>query len=116
MAGEDSWKYERIASELRARIRRGEYAPGSRLPSKSELKSHYAVSDGPVNEALKVLRTEGLIKTRQGKGAFVSDPLPEVALSEYETVMGRIDEIGEEVRRLTERLTEVEKLIPPERR
>ena len=100
MAGDDSWKYERIAADLRARIRSGEYPPGSRLPSKNELKARHAVSDGPVNEALKVLRAERLIETRQGSGAFVSDPLPEVALSEYETVMGRIDALTEEVRQL----------------
>lgn len=100
MAGEDSWKYERIAGDLRARIRSGEYAPGSRLPSKSQLTSEYEVSDGPVNEALKVLRTEGLVETRQGSGSFVCDPLPEVAQSEYETVMGRIDKLSEEVRQL----------------
>jgi len=100
MAGDDSWKYERIAGDLRARIRSGEYAPGSRLPSKNELKARHGVSDGPVNEALKVLRGEGLIETRQGSGAFVCDPLPEVALSEYETVMGRIDALSDEVRQL----------------
>lgn len=100
MAGEDSWKYERIAGELRAGIRSGKYAPGSRLPSKSELTARHGVSEGPVNEALRVLRGEGLIETRQGKGAFVSDPLPEVALSEYETVMGRIDSLADEVRQL----------------
>jgi GntR family transcriptional regulator len=100
MAGEDSWKYERIAGDLRGGIRSGKYAPGSRLPSKSKLAARYDVSDGPVNEALKVLRGEGLIETRQGSGIFVCDPLPEVALSEYETVMGRIDGLAEEVRQL----------------
>lgn len=100
MAGEDSWKYERIADELRARIRGGEYAPGSRLPSKSEMKQQHDVSDGPVNEALRVLRAEGLVETRQGSGIFVCDPLPEKALSEFEVVMGRVDGLAEEVRRL----------------
>ena len=100
MADDDSWKYERIAGDLRARIRSGEYAPGSRLPSKNELKARHGVSDGPVNEAFKILRNEGLVETRQGKGAFVCDPLPEVALSEHEIVMGRIDELAEEVRQL----------------
>jgi DNA-binding GntR family transcriptional regulator len=107
VAGEDSWKYERIAGDLRARIRSGEYAPGSRLPSKSELKAAHGVSDGPVNEAVKVLRGEGLVESRQGSGLFVCDPLPEVALSEYETVMGRIDGLAEEVRRLRGEVTEL---------
>jgi GntR family transcriptional regulator len=100
MADADSWKYERIADDLRARIRSGEYAPGSKLPSKSKLKIQHGVSDGPVNEALKVLSAEGLIEARQGSGVFVCNPLPEVAASEHEIVMGRIDAIAEEVRRL----------------
>lgn len=100
MADEDSWKYERIAEDLRARIRSGMHAPGSRLPSKSKLRMEYGVSDGPVNEALRVLRSEGLIEARQGSGIFVSDPLPEVVLSEYEAVMRRIDGLTEEVRQL----------------
>lgn len=97
---DDSWKYERIADDLRERIRGGEYAPGSRLPSKGDLKLRHGVSDGPVNEALRALRAEGLIETRQGSGSFVCDPLPEAAQSEYELLTNRIDQIWEELRRL----------------
>jgi DNA-binding GntR family transcriptional regulator len=107
MAGEDSWKYERIAGELRAGIRGGKYAPGSRLPSKSELRAMHEASDGPVNEAISVLRSEGLVETRQGSGIFVCDPLPEEARSEYEAVMARVDAIAEEVRRLREQVAEL---------
>jgi DNA-binding GntR family transcriptional regulator len=107
MAGEDPWKYERIAEDLRARIRGGEYAPGSRLPSKGDLKARHGVSDGPVNEALRVLRGEGLIETRQGSGIFVCDPLPEKALSEYEVVMDRIDQLSGEVRQLREQVADL---------
>lgn len=109
VAGEDPWKYERIADDLRARIRSGEYPPGSRLPSKSELKLQHGVSDGPVNEALKVLRGEGLIGSRQGSGIFVCDPLPEKARSEYEAVVGRLDELGEEVRQLREEVADLKR-------
>jgi GntR family transcriptional regulator len=100
MAGDDSWKYERIAGDLRAQIRGGKYAPGSKLPTTGELKDQYEVSDGPVNEALRVLRGEGLLETRQGSGIFVCDPLPEKALSEFEIVMERVDGLAEEVRQL----------------
>lgn len=101
MADDDPWKYERIAGDLRARIRSGEYAPGAKLPSKRELKLEHKVrSEGPVNQALRILQGEGLIETHQGQGAFVCNPLPEVALSEYETVMRRIDALTDEVRQL----------------
>jgi DNA-binding GntR family transcriptional regulator len=100
MAGEDSWKYERIADELRTGIRGGKYAPGSRLPSKSELKAAHGTSDGPVNEAIRILRDEGLVETRQGSGTFVCDPVPAEAQSEYEALMSRVDAIAEELRQL----------------
>ena len=100
MAAAEPWKYERIAAELRARIRSGEYPPGARLPSKSALKARHGVSDAPVVEALRVLRGEGLTEARQGSGVFVRDPLPDAPVSEYETLMGRVDALTDEVRRL----------------
>lgn len=102
MAGEAPWKYERIAGELRARIRSGEYPPGSRLPSKSTLKTSYGVSDAPVNKALAVLAGEGLIETRQGSGIFACDPLPEAAASDYEILTRRVDALSERVDALAE--------------
>lgn len=104
MADEDSWKYARILDDLRARIREGVYAPGSQLPSRSELKAEYAVSDGPVIQALKVLHGEGLVEGKQGSGTFVCDPLPEQARSEYELIMARIDGLADEVRQLREQV------------
>jgi GntR family transcriptional regulator len=100
MAVEELAKYQRIAGELRDLIRSGGYAPGARLPSKAELIGHYEVAQRTVDEALRVLREEGLVYSVQGVGTFVSDPLPEVARSEYETVMQRIDGLTEEVRQL----------------
>lgn len=109
MAAEDSWKYERIAGDLRTRIRSGFYAPGSKLPSKTGLKVEYGVSDGPVNKALDVLRDEGLIETRQGSGTFVPEQLPEQARTEYEVMMDRIDGIAEEVRQLRGEVAELKR-------
>lgn len=102
MAGEAPPKYRQIAEALRARIASGEYAPGSRVPSKSALMQAHGVSLNTVNDALKLLIAEGLIRTVQGSGTFVSDPLPgpPEPSPEYRAVMGRIDEISEEVRQL----------------
>lgn len=79
MAAEDQWKYKQIAGELRDGIRSGKYPPGSRLPSLAELISSHKTSHGPVSEAIKMLRAEGLVITMQGSGTFVADPLPEEA-------------------------------------
>jgi GntR family transcriptional regulator len=63
--------YQRIADDLREQIRSGKLQPGDKLPSKRELKDIYGTSAQPVDAALFMLRTEGLIEGRQGKGTFV---------------------------------------------
>jgi GntR family transcriptional regulator len=111
VAAEEPAKYQQIAGELRARIRSGEFEPGARLPSKTALMEKHHVALGTVNDALKVLRDEGLLYTERGRGTFVSDPLPEEAQSELEAVLNRIDELAGEVRLLNERMDVVEREV-----
>src|SRR5215469_7080428 len=69
--------YAQLADTLRADIRGGRYAPGSQLPSYEALMRQHGVSVTVVRSAVRELKTEGLVFTHQGKGAFVRDPLPE---------------------------------------
>lgn len=69
--------YLQVADELRADIRDGKLPPGSQLPSYEALMEQYGVSITVVRNAVRELRTESLVRTHQGKGVFVSDPLPE---------------------------------------
>lgn len=66
--------YERIAADLREKIRSGELAPGDRLPTRQELAAGYGVSLQPVVRALMELEFEGLVEGQQGKGVFVVGP------------------------------------------
>lgn len=67
--------YETIAADLRRRIRTGELAPGSRLPGEDDLGATYGAARGTVRQALGLLRSEGLVRTFQGrKGSVVLDP------------------------------------------
>jgi DNA-binding FadR family transcriptional regulator len=59
----------RLAEEIRA----GRLAPGARLPTEQELMREAGVSRTVVREAVAALRAEGLVVTRQGVGAFVTD-------------------------------------------
>jgi GntR family transcriptional regulator, transcriptional repressor for pyruvate dehydrogenase complex len=62
---------ERIAAEIAS----GRLAPGDRLPAEHELMAAMGVSRSVVREAVAALRSDGLVVTRQGAGAFVaSDP------------------------------------------
>lgn len=60
-----------IASQLRAAILTRKLAPGDRLPSQPELANRYGVARETVKRALEILRSERLVVTRQGSGAFV---------------------------------------------
>jgi GntR family transcriptional regulator len=63
--------YKRIADDLRRQILSGDLAPGSVLPSETELVRQYGSSRGPVRQAISLLRSEGLIDSHQGRGVFV---------------------------------------------
>jgi GntR family transcriptional regulator len=63
--------YQRIADDLRTQILSGDLVPGSVLPSETELVRRYGSSRGPVRQAISLLRSEGLIDSRQGRGVFV---------------------------------------------
>ena len=70
----ESAPFRRIAADLRESIRRGEYAPGHQLPSASALVERYGVARQTVQNAIDLLRAEGLVFGRQGAGWFVSEP------------------------------------------
>jgi GntR family transcriptional regulator len=64
-------RFGQIADVLRDRITRGVYAAGSPLPSEPELSREFAVSRVTVNRAVGLLRIEGLVRVRRGRGAYV---------------------------------------------
>ena len=66
-------QYRQLADLIRAAIDRGEYAPGSLLPSEDELARRYNVSRPTVNRAMSILRSEGLIRVERGRGTIVRD-------------------------------------------
>jgi DNA-binding FadR family transcriptional regulator len=66
-----------LADNLIAQIESGDLKPGQRLPTEQAIMEATGVSRTIVREALATLRAKGLITTRQGLGAFVSnDPTP----------------------------------------
>jgi len=58
--------YRKVADDLRSAIAAGAYAPGTRLPSESELAGQYAVSRGTIRQAFAALRADGVIASRRG--------------------------------------------------
>lgn len=68
--------YQQIADVLRSRIREGTYAPGSKLPSETELLESFGVTRQTIRRAFAVLQQEGLTEAARGKGVFVRSVPP----------------------------------------
>lgn len=60
-----------VVTGLKSRILDGSLAPGTKLPSETQLIEEYAVSRTVIREAVTRLRAEGLVETFQGRGSFV---------------------------------------------
>lgn len=65
--------YQQVAQALRAAILTRKFEPGDKLPSLNELSEHYSVARMTVQQAMRLLREEGLIVSRQGSGVFVRE-------------------------------------------
>lgn len=63
--------YVQVADQLRSAIETGRYASGDKLPSRADIASMFDVAPMTVQRALQVLRDDGLIVSRQGRGVFV---------------------------------------------
>ena len=112
--------YAQVADALRAEIRGGRFQPGSQLPSYEALMRKYGVSITVVRSAVRELKTEGLVLTHQGKGAFVRDPLPEPGQLPsdqpsdlFRAVMAEIRSLHDDLDRFDERLSRLERLVAP---
>jgi DNA-binding LacI/PurR family transcriptional regulator len=65
-----------ILEQLRARIVRGEFRPGMRLPTRRHLAAEYKTTLVPVQKALSRLEAAGFVRSRVGDGSYVADKPP----------------------------------------
>ena len=61
-----------VAAEIRRAIAEGEAAPGDRLPPAKDLAAELGVNTNTVLRALRLLREEGLLDFKRGRGVHVS--------------------------------------------
>ena len=64
--------YEQVASKIRRAIAEGETKPGERLPPAKDLAAVLDVNSNTVLRALRILRDEGLLEFRRGRGISVA--------------------------------------------
>src|SRR5207253_9917575 len=64
--------YGQVAAEIRRAIAEGEAKPGERLPPARDLAAVLGVNRNTVLRALRILRDEGLLEFRRGRGITVT--------------------------------------------
>jgi DNA-binding transcriptional MocR family regulator len=71
-------RYHEIADDLRTRIQNGEWQVGDKLPGIAALQTYYRVEQslGTIRKAQQLLVADGMLRTEQGLGAFVTATRP----------------------------------------
>lgn len=64
--------FEQVAVEIRRAIANGEALPGERLPPARDLAAVLGVNANTVFRSLRILRDEGLLEFRRGRGITVA--------------------------------------------
>jgi len=65
---------DRVTQALCEQIRRGDFAPDTRLPSENALTQQFQVSRTVIREAISRLKSEGMVGSRRGSGTVVLAP------------------------------------------
>ena len=89
---------EQIAERIFSAIASGEYAPGERIREEA-LAEQFAVSRGPVREALRILEKDSVVRILPNRGAHVTqlsikevDDIFEVRRKLYGAMIGRLEQ------------------------
>jgi DNA-binding transcriptional regulator YhcF (GntR family) len=97
--------HDQVAAEIRRAIAEGEAGPGDRLPLAKDLAAVLGVNKNTVLRALHLLREEGVLEFRRGRGITVA------GTPERIVVLSKVHELVELARRHGYRREEIIQMI-----
>ena len=86
--------YEQIVSQMKEKIMTGQLKPDTMLPSVRTLSKDLRISALTVKKAYDAMEQEGYIVTVHGKGSFVANMNPNIALEEKQKEVEKLFEQG----------------------
>ena len=82
--------YRQVMDQTKHYIASGSLVAGDQLPSIRELATRLSVNPATIVKAYNELQNEGVMEIKQGKGAFVSEGLPEKEIPSRRLQVSRI--------------------------
>jgi GntR family transcriptional repressor for pyruvate dehydrogenase complex len=73
---------EQVFQLLKEKIIKGDWGPGSKIPSENQLCELLDVSRVSIREAIHKMVALGILETRHGEGTFVRESLADVYFNE----------------------------------
>lgn len=86
--------YEQIVSQMKEKIMTGQLKPDTMLPSVRTLSKDLRISALTVKKAYDAMEQEGYIVTVHGKGSFVANINPNLAMEEKQKEVEKLFEQG----------------------
>jgi len=66
-------KVQSVAGALEQRILAAQWVPGNRLPAQEQLMAEFGVARTTLREALGLLQSRGVLRTKHGSGSYVNN-------------------------------------------
>lgn len=102
--------YLQLADLMRARIERGQWPQGHRLPSLEALMDEFRVARVTVRQAIDLLARDGLLSPQRGRGTFVTGEPEKKRIINVVTTLDELSRVYEDTQ---PRIVNIEESVTP---